>query len=358
MTDWKRPFRASYRFMRVDRRTGRETARLDRMAPGGSIERNQDKTIKEGGSLRCVGPLDLGPDLLRVYLDAAFDDGSRATEPLGTFLVRADSRSTDGVAGETAVELLGRLAELDQSCFGRAFTVPVGTDLVARAAEVVEGAGLMCVAESSTYRSKSPLYYGIVAGEERESADGSKLTVVNDLLQRAGFASAWTDAMGVVHLTKYLEPSERPTAMEMVEGRDARFTPDVTDETDTSKVANVVYAVYKHEKTTVVGTARDDDPKSPWSTVSLGREIASRADYSEEATQSQADAKAAELLRSSHGLKRHVRLKHVYTPLWIGDAVRVDYPSGEVAGKMGVRTMRLTLEEACPMDLELTSYVR
>lgn len=356
--DWSKPFEASYRYMRVSRKTGRETARIGNVLDGGTIERNQDKTIKEGGSVRCIGSLDLGPDLLRVYLDALSEDGSAESVPLGTFLVRTDSRATDGTTAEVDVELLGRLAELDQCEFGQAFSIPPKTDLVAFAKGIVEDAGLSCVAEPSTYRNTDRLFYGIMTGEDKASADGSKLAVVNDMLTRAGFSSAWTDGMGTVHLTKYVEVADRPIAYSFVEGIDARFLRDVTDSTDTGGVANVVYTVFKGEEGTTIGTAKDEDPASRWSTVSLGREITSKAEYSEVADQAKADAKAAELLRSSHAVKRKVQLKHVYAPVKCGDAVRVEYKSGDVVGKMAVRTMRLEMVEGCLVETEVTSYVR
>ena len=356
--DWSRPFEASYRYIRVSRKTGREVQRVSTILDGGSVERNQDKTIKDGGSVRCIGPLDLGPDLLRVYLDAKSDDGTAESVPLGTYLVKTDSRATDGTNDEVDVELLGRLHELESCDFGAAFCVPAGSDLVAKAKEIVEGAGLACVAEPSPYRSSDALFYGISTGEEQASADGSKLAVVNDLLDRAGFSSAWTDGMGTVHLTKYVEVADRPIAHEFAEGMNARFLRDVTDSIDTGGVANVVYAVYKGEDGTVIGTARDDDPSSRWSTVSIGREITSKAEYSETATQQQADAKAAELLRTSRALKRKVVIKHVYAPIKCSDAVRVDYRSAGVSAKMAVRAMRLDLVEGCLTESEVTSYVR
>lgn len=45
--DWSEPFHSEYRYMRVSRSTGAETARLTGFLDGGGIERNADTQVKE-----------------------------------------------------------------------------------------------------------------------------------------------------------------------------------------------------------------------------------------------------------------------------------------------------------------------
>ena len=109
MPDWKKRFAASYRFMRVDRKTGLDVERLRNIRNGGSIERNQD-TSYETGKIDYLGTLDLGSDLLRIYLDATFPDDTTVSEPLGTFVVSTPKRSTGYNSSEA--DLSGRLSEV------------------------------------------------------------------------------------------------------------------------------------------------------------------------------------------------------------------------------------------------------
>ena len=67
---WLEPFHADFRFVRVGLSTGLEGSELGNIT-GGSVERNQDTAIFEQGSIDYVGELDLGTDLLRVYLEAS-----------------------------------------------------------------------------------------------------------------------------------------------------------------------------------------------------------------------------------------------------------------------------------------------
>lgn len=365
MADWTRRFDAAYRFMRVSRATGYETERLAGFERGGTIERNLDTEAKESGSVGHVGALDLGPDLVRVWLDATFPDGSTESVALGTFLASTTSRAYDGMASTSTVTLAGRLGELSATQFAQPFYLPSGTDLVAYAKQIAESCGLAVDADSSDYLSTEALYYGIQSGDQKASSDSqTKLAVINDLLDRAGFDSARTDPYGTVLMRRSRGVADRAPSWEFAEGLNARFLRDVTDERDTTGVANVVYAVFTGaaeeggEQVTTIGVATDDDPASPWSTASLGREIVARYDYSEYATQTAADAKASEMLASARSVLRKVTLSHVHAPVAIGDAVGVDYRSAGIASTMSVRTQRITLGDGCLTETEARAYER
>lgn len=363
MADWSKRFDASYRFMRVSRSTGLETGLIGGIRTGGSITRNLDTDIKESGSIDCVGSFDVGPDLVRVYLDAAFPhDGSTESVALGTFLPSVSSRTTDGTSSGSTVSLNGRLKELADSQFVQPFMLPAGTNLVEYATTIARGAGLAVNADDSAYTNSEPLYYGVQpTGTEASSDDSTKLAVVNDLLERAGFDSARTDPMGNVLMKRTAAITDRAPAWSFIEGATARFLRDATDEADTSSVANVVYVVYSGQAedgstSTTIGSAVDDDPASPWSTVSMGREVVARYDYQGTATQAEADAKAAELLAGQRSVARKVTMSHVYAPVSLSDAVAVDYRSGGITGTFGIRTQRLTLGAGCLTETEARAY--
>ena len=110
MADWGKPFLTSFRFMRVDRASGNEVDRITNIKNGGCIERNQDKDYTTG-QVDYSGALDIGADLLRVYLDADFG-GASVSEALGTFVVSAPKRTRRGVNSTGTAGLSGRLSEV------------------------------------------------------------------------------------------------------------------------------------------------------------------------------------------------------------------------------------------------------
>lgn len=362
--DWSVPFVATYRYMRVSRRTGLETERLSGISEGGTIDRNLDTDCKESGSVEAVGWKGIGPDLVRVYLDAAFEDGTEVSEALGTFLPSVSSRTVGGPAVTSTVTLTGRLRELSDDMFGQAFVLPAGTGAVAYAAQICEAAGFDVVADESDYTLAEDAYYGISASSDGGDRAETKLAVVNDLLERAGFSSAITDAYGRILMRRYAEPQDRAPSGSFTEGIGARFLREVDDARDTSGVANRIYAVFSApasedgtESTGVVGTA-EDAAGGEFSIDSVGRVIAHKESYSEEATQEEADAKAAELLRTSQAVQRKLTIQHVYAPVSIGDSVDVAYTSQGLSGRFSVRTQSIELGPGCLTKSEVRAYER
>lgn len=352
--DWSEPFHSEYRFMRVSRSSGAETARLAGFLDGGSIERNADIQVKEKGSVVHSGPLDFGADLVRVYLDASgMFTGWRASVPLGTFLAHVSSRDVEGAVSTCKVELSGRLSELSQDQFERPVSIPAGSDPVAEAAGIARASGLDVVADASDYRLSSTWTFGLdpQGGE-------SKLDAVNDLLEIAGFSSASTDPMGRVLMRRYVSPGDRKPVHDFIEGRNARFLRSMTDECDASGVANVVIAVFSDQESAVTGVAVDSDPTSPYSTVAMGRRIVARYEYGDSATQERADAKAAELLKTNQSVIRRVTFTHAYAPLSIGDVVSMDYATGGVRELLAIRAQSISLGAGCLVKCEGRAYGR
>lgn len=218
MPDWKKRFAASYRYMRVDRKTGLDVERLRNIRNGGSIERNQD-TSYETGKVEYLGKLDLGSDLLRIYLDAEFPDGTTASEPLGTFVVSTPKRSTGYNSSEA--DLSGRLSEVAEDEFDAPRSLAAGSNAVDEAARLLREAGLEVVAEPSDFKLTTTWVVGAIGNGG--SSYATRLKAVNALLDAAGFSAASCDPMGRVLLRRYVEPDKRAPAMVMEEGKEARF---------------------------------------------------------------------------------------------------------------------------------------
>lgn len=211
MADWLAEFDASYRFMRVDRATGAEVSELEGFEGGGSISRNLDTDVYESASATCEGGLDVGADLVRVYLDADFG-GEVERVALGTFVPSVPKRDVSSEVDRASVSMQGRLSELAEDAFDAPFSLPAGSDPVAEAAAICRACGLAVSADVSAYRLSTAWTFGL--SETSDGEGGSKLRAVNALLGIAGFASAVTDPMGTVLMRRYAEPEARPLAAE------------------------------------------------------------------------------------------------------------------------------------------------
>jgi hypothetical protein len=214
--------------MRVSRATGAEVERLRNIRTGGTLEFNQDSDY-ETGTIDYTGELSLGADLLRVYLDAAFQDGTSESIALGTFIVSAPKRDKVGTVATGSARLSGRLREVAEDEFDGPITVPAGTNAVSYAVGLLRSAGLEVVADPSDFKLSSTWALGL---DDSGGGMSKRLGAVNRLLDLAGFSPARCDGMGRVILSRYVEPADRPVALTLEEGASARFENSAVDERD------------------------------------------------------------------------------------------------------------------------------
>ena len=358
---WQERFTSAFRVMRVSRETGDELSQVAGILNGGEISRNQDKSTFESGSLDFVGGFDVGRDLVRVYLDATFTDGQQVSECLGTFLAQAPDTDINGSRASGSVDLYGRLVELSDDDFDHPYQIAKGSNAVQAAMRICKESGLDVVADPSDFVLASDVVFGTGGTGDDEPDD--KLKAVNALLSAAGFQSAKTDPWGRVVMRRYVEPNARPIAHVFTEGKDARFLASMERSFDRSNVANVVHADYSTQGATIRGTYIDET--SEYGTQSTGRRIVKRYEFQgmpEGTTQAEqqeaADAKAKSMLETERSIIDRLTFTHIYRPLSVGDAIRMDYASAGLSKRMATRTQRLSLTAGCPIKCEARSFER
>lgn len=362
---WKdRTSATSYRFMRVSRSTGYETDMI-RVLKGGSITRNNDVRIMETAEAELVGSLNVGPDFIRVYMDASWPSGETESVVLGTFLPVIPSRDVKHGYSRAKVKMYGRLQELLDDKFSSPITLAKGTNAVEAAVSVCEQQGLEVIADPSDYTISDVRMYGLGAQQNNSSVGDTKLDMVNNLLDLAGFRAAKTDPMGRILMKRYADPMSIAPSWSFDEGPMAKFESDMTDERDITSAANHVVVRYESEGEIIVGEAYDTDPASDLSTVSRGRVITRTYEYTslpegETASDRQAYAnqRAQTLLRTAQATIRRITLTHPYAPITVNDTCTVSYRSGGVEGLFEVRVQKLSLTGGCPVNAELRQFRR
>lgn len=362
MADWSKRFDASYRFMRVSRKTGLEMERLRNLKNGGYLSRNSNTAVFESGQVEYVGALDLGADFMRVYLDADFGSGKESVA-LGTYLATVEDVDVNGGVRSGKAKLYGLLKLLQDDDFDGPYALEAGANAVEEARKICESVGLSVIADDSDWTLSTAWVFGI--GGVGDDRPDSKLAAVNKLLDAAGFRSAMTDPTGRVLLRRYVEPSGRQPSFAFEEGRNARFFARMTDSTNVSEVANVVHVDYSTQEYDVRGAAVDDDPTSRYSTVNVGRRIVKTYSYddlpdgtTEEQAQASADAKAAELLRNERSVRLGLSWESVYQPVAVTDAVKMNYASGGIDRVAVVQSQRLSMNAGCTIEYEGRTFER
>lgn len=366
MPRWsERIVKTSYRLMRVSRETGQETD-VVRTLGGGSITRNDDTRIKESAEAAVVGGVDFGPDLVRIHMTCEWP-GESADVVLGTFLPVTPGRTIRAGYQTSTLKMYGRLQELLDDQFSGIVTVERGENAVSRVRGVCEDAGLEVVADESDYAVAETRLYGLGADTNNSAVGDTKLDMVNDLLDLAGFRAAFTDPMGRVVLRRYRDPADIAPSWSFIEGPTAKFEGSMEEERDYTDAANHVIVQYGPDEDgrKVIGEAWDNDPDSPISTVSRGRSITRSYVYNElppvkgdAAMREYADKRAATLLATAQSVIRRVKIRHAYAPITVNDTVDMSFPSGGVDGKFQIRAQTLDLGGGCPTSTELRVFNR
>ena len=366
MADWTEPFEVGYTWWRVPRSsyvwpngTGTESARIPNITRG-TLQLNDSAETFETGIVHCVGPLDIGSDLIRCHMRARWADGTTEDVVLGTYNVSVPSRDVRGSYAECTAVLDGRLIELAEDAFETPEIIPKGMNTWAWAGGLLEDRGFTLSDEAahSSLGTAAPsqLVYGL--GVESDGG-GTVLSAYNSVMMDVeGLRSAKTDPHGRIMLLDPIDYGSDPV-WTFAEGANATFLVDATDERDTTGVCNVVVCVYEGDGATVIGTAEDTDPASPWSIANYGRRKVAVYSYTSAATQAQANAKAARLLEENRSIVRRVTIRHTYCPARVGDIVEVSYPSAGIYGRFAIRTQTIEIGSGgCMTTSELRRFER
>jgi hypothetical protein len=111
--------------------------------------------------------------------------------------------------------------------------------------------------------------------------------------------------------------------------------PDLSMDHDLYGVPNVVEVVYSSDNNIYHARAVNDDPNSPVSTVSRGREIIHRdtnPGISGEPSEAQIKEYADNLLKNVSTLSYTLSYSHGYCPVRMRDGVRLDYERSGISG--------------------------
>lgn len=252
---------------------GCEVAALSRLGWSGSvaiIDRDQDI------------------DWMSHRFRAVYDPGIPGVDPWPVCTLMFTSPNMQSNAGVKTwdVALLSLLAIVDEDTVESTYSLPAETPIISEVVALIESAGVtqITVTESDTV-TRSPLMW---------DAGTPKLTIINDLLESAGYWSLWVDGAGMYRVEPYTAPGDRDTSYVFAAGEAAIHAPEWSREQDLSSVPNrfIVTGQGDDETPALVGVALNEDPLSPYSFQARGRWVTAVEEGVELADQAAADSLA------------------------------------------------------------------
>lgn len=234
--------------------------------------------------------------------------------PLITAIPRAPVEK-HGYAGTSVdVELYDKTLILSDDRFGESYSLGAGTNIIEAVADVI----------TSTGEPEPPLLTPssktLAAGMVWE-AGTSKLKIVNDLLDAAGYFALYTDGHGRFHADPYTTPSSRPSQWNFA-NTTAIYLATWTRDQDVFAIPNKYICVGRTEGDTAALTSTaTDEGDGPYSYESRGRWI-TRVDTNVEASnQTVLDMIAERRLYEAQQVTETFEFTHPWLPFGLNDVV-------------------------------------
>lgn len=334
---------------------GSLTWTLNAAVKGGGKASVIDLEAASAGMLR-IGELSLASLRLRpVQVVAGLPEN-----PQGVFLVSAAGESWNSSGRSWSLELLDKCTVPDQDQVDQSYTVAAGANILQTVKGILASSGeFISVGSSVTLATSNGMLW---------EAGTSKLKIINDLLDAAGYNSLWMDGFGNFQVTPRVLPANRPATYEVLgiprelrDGAQSIYQPSWEMDRDSFGVPNKVIAVEAASGEGVAslrGVWTNTDPASPYSYAARGRWITHTIDSVEtpagttlEKTDFLEKRARATLVQMS-SVQAQVKLDHLPIPVRVSDVIRFVHSESGVDAKYIITRTQL---ETSPLGLMKSS---
>ena len=340
MPDWTSSMQQTFEYYTVDPESWRDVRLLEGVKSC-SITRDADAETRGSASVDITDSI--GESYIRAYL-ITIQNGVREKYPLGTFLVQTPSSSFDGKMRGVTMDAYTPLLELKENRPPIGYSIMKDDNIMDIAYRLARENVRAPVVEVN---SQHKLFYDFIA-----DPNDTWLTFITDLIANAKY-SFDLDEMGRILFSPMQDTASLQPVWTYDDGNSSILYPDLSMDHDLYGIPNVVEVIYSSGGDNYYSRIVNDDPNSPTSTVSRGREIVHRVtdpNVIGDPTQNQIQEYAEKLLRELSSLEYTITYKHGYCPVRVGDCVRINYErSGFTDIKAKVISQDISCEPGCPV---------
>lgn len=354
MPDWTKSMEQSFEYYTVDPNTLADVERLDDVI-GASFSR--DSGVETLGSATIDAVNSVGESYIRCYLKT-IQNGVTEKFPLGTVLSQTPSSSFNGKVMDVSMDCYTPLIELKEKRPPLGYTVRKGTRIMDAAYNIVRKNCRVPVNKVEPIFGKnsdgeeidlSPtLQYDFVA-----NTDDTYLSFVIALIANAKYELGLGEKGNILFLPKQ-DLESLQSIWTYTDDNSSILYPDITVNHDLYGIPNVVEVIYSYGSDYKEAIAINDDPNSPTSTISRGRQIPHRiTDPSLRGyvTQQQLNEYAERVLKELSTLEYSVTYVHAYCPVRVGDCVRLNYTRAGIKDiKAKVISQTIKAEPGCQVS--------
>ena len=342
MPDWTKSMEQSYEYYIVDPGTWRDIQKLDNVKPGSTISRDSGAETRGSATINITESL--GECYIRIYL-ITIQNGVTEKHALGTFLVQTPSSSFDGKIRDVTMDAYTPLLELKENPPPLGYSILKGENIMEYAYRLsIENARAPVVPAVCAEK----LYDNFVA-----NTDDTWLSFLIDLIAKAEYTFE-LDELGTILFAPKQETESLQPVWTYDDGNSSILYPTLSLDHDLYGIPNVVEVIHSSGDKQYYARVVNDDPNSPISTISRGREIIHRVtnpSFAGNPTEHQIKEYAEKLLRELSTIEYTVSYSHGYCPVRIGDCVRLNYAKAGLTDiKAKVISQNITCTPGCPVS--------
>lgn len=341
MPDWTSSMQQTFEFYEVDPATWGDMRRLDNILACNIVRDLTEDTL---GSASITTSEEMEECYIRPYLVTIQND-IRERFPLGAYLCQTPSISYDGHVKNIDLDAYTPLVELQEKLPPLGYTIIKNRNVLDVAHNIMEENMRAPVVEGESSVQTSANFVA--------NTSDNWLTYITDLVGVANHRLD-LDESGQVLFAPYQDISSLQPVWEYNDDNSSILYPEVSFNRDIYGIPNVVEVVYSDGVRTLTSRIVNNDPNSPISTVSRGREIVHRdlsPELPVEPTQTSLNSYARDLLRRLSSVEYELNYSHGYCPVRIGDCVLLNYRrAGFTNIKAQVIRQSITCEPGCPVE--------
>lgn len=341
MANWSESMQQTFEYYIVDPTTWKDDKQITNVTKC-SISR--DLGAETLGSATIDIAESIGEAYIRIYL-IIIQNGIKEKFPLGTFLVQTPSSSFNGKIMNVSMDAYTPLLELKENPPPLGYSVSKDQNIMDM---VYNLAYENCRAPISKPSCSEKLYSDFVANTE-----DTWLSYLIDLAANAKY-EFMLDEMGRILFSPKQDISSLQPVWTFNDDNSSILQPELDLDHDMYGVPNAVEVIYSNGTDYFHTKVVNDDPNSPISTISRGREILYRdtePSLSGSPTKEQIDLYAEQLLRNLSTLEYSVSYTHGYCPVRIGDCVRLNYTRAGLNNvKARVVSQNINCESGCQVE--------
>lgn len=314
MADWLQSMQQTYEYYIVDPGTWKDVKLLTTVKSS-TIDRDESAATLGSASIDMTESI--GECYVRIYL-VTVQNGVTERHPLGTFLMQTPSYSYNGKIKSVTVDAYTPLLELKENPPPIGYFLRKGDNIMASAAKITADHVRAPVVATSCEKTLEDNFVS--------NTDDTWMSFTSDLISQAKYGFA-LDELGRVLFAPIQNVASLQPVWTYDDDNSSILLPDISMDRDLYGVPNVVEVIYSNGYKNYEARVKNDDPNSPISTVTRGREIIHRVVNPEigYATSKQVEEYAKRLLESLSTLEYKVSYTHGYCPVRLGDCVRLNY---------------------------------